>query len=232
MSAHYVPPLYPPHHLLPYWHQPPGGYPMYATAAIPHFPTYSRMPLHMHCGLSHRPSESALLRNCIPPAADAYSYSDSSLNRYPPAAFAAYAEHATVENDARAEDMPRQLTLADSCNGVKTYVNPGTNRFYAFCRHSDTTPPTFLPALSRVLYNTSMPSGVNVIVEDPEGHRQQQQHYQPSSRRADRRQATLPQPAPYGKRKRGNGSGEFGRCDCVDCGDVARPTKMLRAAGC
>ncbi|KAJ3159255.1 hypothetical protein HDU86_001858 [Geranomyces michiganensis] len=247
MSAHYMPPLYPPHHLLPYWHQPPGFHPMYAAA--PHFFSYPRMPLQMPCGLSHRPplppspppSESTLLRNCIPPAADAYSCPDS-LSRYPPAAFAVYAADdcaAAAGNGEQAEEMPRQLTLADSCNGVKTYVNPRTNKYYAFCRQSDTAPPTFLPALSRILYNTSMPAGINVIVEDPEAknRKRQQPLTQGSSRRtavaaADRRPAAKPQPPVYGKRKRGGALS--GRCDCAECGIAAeRPIKMVRVgSGC
>ncbi|KAI8917071.1 hypothetical protein DFJ77DRAFT_459061 [Powellomyces hirtus] len=108
-------------------------------------------------------------------------------------------------------EPPKQLTLADEYNGVLSYINPGTSRYYAFCRPSSKTPPTFLPSLSKILYNTTMPKDINIII------------------------APVPPPPrmPSGlgglKRKRAAKDG-VSTCDCGSCTAPRRKIRIRKAS--
>ncbi|KAJ3186228.1 hypothetical protein HDU85_007668 [Gaertneriomyces sp. JEL0708] len=82
-------------------------------------------------------------------------------------------------------EAPRHLRLADEFNGVLTYMNPGTHLYYAFCRN-DQEPPTFLPALSKILYNTTIPGDKIIVAGKREKMTSGRYGYPDSSRKRER----------------------------------------------
>ncbi|TPX57292.1 hypothetical protein SpCBS45565_g08234 [Spizellomyces sp. 'palustris'] len=130
---------------------------------------YPYAPLPRHAPYSRRPQHRRMIPTDL--VDDAHPFWRYTHYPYPSLSRSLYSKF--PDGGVGLTDMrdgvaaPKELKLADECNGVLTYLNPETNFYYAFCRNDD-NPPVFLPALSRIFYNTSIPGDRIIVAEDAE----------------------------------------------------------------
>ncbi|KAI9092659.1 hypothetical protein DFS34DRAFT_632681 [Phlyctochytrium arcticum] len=165
----------PPHPLgLPPRSAPPHPSMLYPPPPLHHYPFHpSAAPPPRH--ISNPAAQAAAAEAAAIAAAheDAYRtylrYKDhpfSSISQpAPPGRHIRFADGTVGGSPGPASDAPRHLRLIDEWNGIVTYINDEDQQHYAFLRNFNNA-PLYLPSLSRIFYNSSLPEGIDMYIDD------------------------------------------------------------------